>query len=100
MAFGETIKISMKKLSTGNYSPADITVLRANLAKAYLSRGHLWAAQQKYWNFIKDVGRALRSSPTRFLWACAIVFVINNIPERNRSKIKLVLRKFVPVLRS
>lgn len=95
-ACDDGIEICSRRLLTNNYSRQDAAVVRVTLCHALLVRARFFGARTKYLELCKDILRAIRVSPSAFVWRFFLVFVVGLFSERHKVTLKRTLKRFGP----
>lgn len=95
-ACDDGIEICSRRLLTNNYSRDDAAIVRITLCHAHLVRARFFGARAGYFELSKDVFRAMRVSPSAFVWHFFLVFVVGLIPEWLRATLRRILKRFRP----
>jgi len=98
VVFDESIEICSRRLMTSGFSHQDAVITRANLARSHLFRARIFGREHKYMEMGKDISRGFRRSPQTFFWHFLSIFVVRQISERNRSKLRSLLTRRAPKL--
>lgn len=97
-SFDEVIEIFENRLVIQTYSPKEQAIVRSTLSRFYLVRACIMLSTKTNLMFsFKDVIKALRVSPFKFVWNFGIVSIFFPMSESVRGKIK---RFLTPVLRN
>lgn len=92
-AFNENIEIFTIRLSEGEYSKQDETILKASLAFHYLIRSQRYITLNKFGPALKDLFFSISTSPRSFV-INLIRVVASSFPERNKSFLKRIVKLF------
>jgi len=92
-SFDEVIEIFEHRLVNKDYSRPEAEVVRATLSRFHVVRARFSLIEGNILEVSKDLMRALRTSPRNFLWNCIFVSVVYQISERNRVRLKKLLRR-------
>jgi glycosyltransferase involved in cell wall biosynthesis len=99
VAADEIIKISFRRLEKGNYSAEGVSSIRAELLQAYLLRARYSLTARKFLPVAGDISRAVKVKPKAFMWMAFKVFVVYNVPQRYRSRLKGLLTRIAKATR-
>ena len=92
-AFDESIEISSGRLARKDYSLSQKAGIRANLARNHLLRARFWVGRRRLAKAWADVMSAFRLSPKRFVLGFFTVFIVYNLNEPTRGRIKRLLKR-------
>jgi len=92
-AQNETIDIFTRRLLSGRYSPEEMTVIKASLARFHIVLSHQLGGKGNLVSMIRYVWRALRYSPKTVAWYLPLIYVGYMVPERTRTALKLTLTR-------
>lgn len=94
--YDESIEHCQGRLATNNYSREEAAIVRATLARTYVSRARFWAGEHNYVELWKDLSRAIRVSPNSFPRQVFRTFIVGLIPDRNRAQLRRMLTRRAP----
>lgn len=96
----EAIEIAIHRLAKNDYPGDQEAIVRGALIRNHLLRARYLAGEGKWLDAFRDVMRALRAAPSRFFSECVVVFVAYNVSERQRGRIKQLMRRAKSLFRS
>jgi hypothetical protein len=96
LAFDEVIDICNGRLLTDNYSPSDISSIKATLSRAYLYRAQIAGDGNNFSTRFKDLGRAFRVSPNTFIWNFLLVGFFSRFSKPHQAALRRAIAKSVP----
>jgi glycosyltransferase involved in cell wall biosynthesis len=92
-SFDEVIEIFENRLLHQSYSRSEATVVRSTLSRFHVVRARFSLIERNCPEVARDLIKAFRASPVRFLWNCIFVFAVYQMAERSRARVKKLLRR-------
>ena len=92
-SFDEVIEIFTHRLATKDYTRKEASVVRTTLARFHVVRARFLLIEKKFRRALDDMLSAIKLAPIDFPWNCVFVFIVYQMSDRSRVKIKRLLRR-------